>query len=118
MSEERCWQTLQEAGRLRAAIDQALRPWDLRAASFQVLRAVRAAGGDGTPLTRIGTHLLATGPDLTRLVDRLEALRYLARVRDGWDRRVVTVRLTEEGGEALAAAEEALRPVFLEHGLP
>jgi DNA-binding MarR family transcriptional regulator len=116
MTEAICWQTLERAAKLRTAIDEALRPWELRAASFQVLKAVRAAGEEGTPVTRIGNHLLADGSDLTRLIDRLEARHYLKRYREGKDRRVVTVRLTAEGREVMEAAEQALGRVFAEHG--
>jgi DNA-binding MarR family transcriptional regulator len=66
---------------------------------YNVLRIlyVRDADGEGLPVGAIGGSLVATTIDVTRLIDRLEKLGCLERIRQPGDRRVVRVRLTKAG---------------------
>jgi DNA-binding MarR family transcriptional regulator len=81
---------------------------------FHVLRIVyvRDEDGEGLPVGVIGGALLASAPDVTRLIDRLEKLGYLERIRKPDDRRVVRVRLTDEG---LALVERIHGPLIAHH---
>jgi DNA-binding MarR family transcriptional regulator len=47
-------------------------------------------------------------PDITRLVDRLEAAGLVARSRTREDRRLVLIRITEKGLALLAGLDEPL----------
>lgn len=66
---------------------------------YNVLRIlyVRDVEEEGLPIGAIGSALVAGAPDLTRLVDRLEKLGHIERIRKADDRRVVRVRLTKQG---------------------
>ncbi|MFK7962058.1 MAG: MarR family winged helix-turn-helix transcriptional regulator [Phycisphaerales bacterium] len=69
---------------------------------YQVLRAVHDGPAEGTRSQSIGRQLFDFEPDVTRLVDRLERDRLIQRRRDPNDRRVVLVRITDEGRARLA----------------
>ena len=61
----------------------------------------------------IGEHMITRDPDITRLLDRLEARSLITRQRDTRDRRVVSTRITEEG---LRMLKELDKPVGEYHG--
>ncbi|MBI1189997.1 MAG: MarR family transcriptional regulator [Tepidisphaera sp.] len=69
----------------------------LSEAAYNTLRVLRGAGDTGRPCHEIGEHLVARVPDVTRMVDRLEAAGLVTRERSARDRRVVNVRLTPKG---------------------
>jgi DNA-binding MarR family transcriptional regulator len=48
-------------------------------------------------------------PDLTRLLDRLEAAGMIRKERDAHDRRVVNVHITKAGRETVERASVAVR---------
>jgi DNA-binding MarR family transcriptional regulator len=73
---------------------------------YNVLRILRGAGGDGLPCTEIGGRMITRVPDITRLVDRLEAAGFVERARTSEDRRVVLVKVTRKGLDVLARLDE------------
>ena len=80
------------------------KPAGLTPAQYNVLRILRGAGG-ALACGEIGGRMIAREPDMTRLIDRLEARRLVSRARDAGDRRVVSVRITPAGLKALAALD-------------
>ncbi len=78
---------------------------------YNVLRILRGAGGPGLSCRDIAERMVTRDPDLTRLLDRLEARHLVSRARDGEDRRVVTTRITQAG---LALLEELEGPLGAE----
>jgi len=76
-----------------------LEPFGITPLQYNVLRIlyVRDEQNEGLPIGVIGNALIASAPDVTRLIDRLEKLAHLERVRKSDDRRVVRVRLTDSG---------------------
>ncbi len=71
---------------------------------YNVLRILR---GEGAPLPclEVASRMVTRVPDMTRLVDRLEALGLVARARIEEDRRVVLVAITETGLALLESLE-------------
>lgn len=74
-----------------------LKAFGLSQAQYNILRILRGAGPDGLSCTELGTRLVTFDPDVTRLLDKLEARGLVVRSRDNSDRRVVTVRATVPG---------------------
>ena len=64
---------------------------------YNVLRILRGVHPGGHPRAEIGARLLASAPDVTRLVDRLEAQGLVERVRVEEDRRLSIARITKKG---------------------
>ena len=85
-----------------------LKPHQLSEAQYNVLRILRGAGPDGYACSEVGHRLVTRDPDVTRLLDRLEARALIARAREHADRRVVTTRITSNG---LALLEKLDGPV-------
>jgi len=77
---------------------------------YNVMRIVLGHGDEGIPSQRIAGFMVARGPDVTRLVDRLVAMALVSRRRTESDRRVVRIVITPQG-RALAAK---LSPAVLE----
>jgi DNA-binding MarR family transcriptional regulator len=104
------WRSLQEEAALNIArtsaviehaFSQALKPFDITPTQYNVLRILRGAGEAGLCRNAVGERLVRRVPDVTRLLDRMEHVGLIARVRDGEDRRYVSTRLAPKGGEIL-----------------
>jgi DNA-binding MarR family transcriptional regulator len=112
--EEEAFLNLQRtASLLLLALGRELKPHDLTPAQYNALRILRGAGEDSLTCGEIGERLVSPGPDVTRLLDRLEARHLVTRLRDEADRRVVRARITQAGLDLLAElddpVEQALR---------
>ena len=69
---------------------------------YNVLRILRGHGGAGLSCLEIAGQMITRMPDITRLVDRLEAVGLVERARSAEDRRVVRVHITRAGLDRLA----------------
>ncbi|MDO7867676.1 MarR family winged helix-turn-helix transcriptional regulator [Nocardioides jiangxiensis] len=93
-----------DLARRTAFADHAIESWE-----FDVLAALRRAGGDyELSPGRLIRETLVTSGTMTNRVDRLAARGLVERLPDPNDRRGVLVRLTPEGREAVDGAFEAL----------
>ncbi len=77
-----------------------LRQHRLTPTQYNALRILRGAGEAGLACSEVGERMVTPVPDVTRLLDRLEALDLVRRRRRPADRRVVEAGLTP-AGEAL-----------------
>lgn len=93
--------------RLRSAFGALFKAHGITEPQYNVLRILRGAG-EGLACSRIGERMITRVPDVTRLLDRLEAHGLVARSRDGEDRRVVVTSITPKGLKLLTALD---RPV-------
>ena len=76
---------------------EAFKPFNLTITQYNVLRILRGAGTDGLCRNEVGERLVTKVPDVTRLLDRMEAAGLIVRTRGGQDRRYVATRITEAG---------------------
>jgi DNA-binding MarR family transcriptional regulator len=70
---------------------------ELTATQYNALRILRGAGAEGLSCGEIGVRMVTTVPDVTRLLDRLEARGLISRERPANNRRMVVARITDEG---------------------
>jgi DNA-binding MarR family transcriptional regulator len=99
------------ASLLLQALGRELKGSELTPAQYNALRILRGAAADapgGLTCGEIGERLVSPGPDVTRLLDRLEQHGLIARLRDAGDRRVVRAQIT---GPGLALLTELDAPV-------
>lgn len=89
------------ADRLMRGLEEALRPTKITPVQYLVLRSLRRAGVEGMPSSQIVHEMTTHDPDMTRLLDKLEARGIVVRKRDPEDRRVYRVSLTREGARVL-----------------
>lgn len=80
---------------MRRSIAEELSKEGLTPPQFGLLRAVAKRGA--MPLNRISQEMLVTPPNITGLVDRLEAKHLVRRVANKEDRRATIIELTSEG---------------------
>jgi DNA-binding MarR family transcriptional regulator len=70
---------------------------DLTHAQYNVLRILRGAGREGLRCTEISERMITRDPDVTRMLDRLEARELISRERQANDRRVVLTFISAKG---------------------
>jgi MarR family transcriptional regulator, organic hydroperoxide resistance regulator len=85
-----------------------LKPVELTASQYNILRILRGAGTEGHRCAEIGARMITRDPDITRLLDRLERRGLVRRAREARDRRAVTTRITEAGLKLLAELDEPI----------
>ena len=82
---------------LSEPVSRLLKSAELSQPQYNVLRILRGAGEDGLACREIAARMVHRVPDVTRLLDRLEARSLITRERACHDRRVVRVRILPEG---------------------
>ena len=97
--------------RLRAIEDEFFAAHDLTAQQYNVLRLLRASHPQVMATAEIVARLISRAPDMTRMLDKLEARSLLARERSREDRRAILVRITPAGVDLLKVLSEPLRMV-------
>lgn len=100
---------LRTADEFRRSIDALIAPYDVSAEQYNVLRILRGAGAKGLPTLEIAARLLERNPGITRLIDKLEAKKLVARARCETDRRQVFCTITPAGAELVKALDEPAR---------
>jgi DNA-binding MarR family transcriptional regulator len=76
--------------------------------AMRILRGARQGGDDALPCLEIAQRMITPVPDITRLIDRLEAGGLVQRRRTRDDRRVVLVAITRAGLELLTKLDKPL----------
>lgn len=103
---------LRTADVLGQSFDELFKSAGLSITQYNVLRILRGAGEPGLPCGEIAQRMISRDPDMTRLLDRLEARGLITRLRRGSDRRIVDVRISTAGLDMLAKLDE---PVLAAH---
>lgn len=106
MAEQEAWLNLQRsAEHLSGDFDHLFKRHGLSTAQHNVLRILRGHAKP-VPSLSIAGQMVARVPDITRLVDRLEAAALVERTRCNEDRRVVYVGITRKGLDLLASLDQ------------
>jgi len=111
LKEEANLSILRTAAVLEHAFEAALKPHGITATQYNVLRILRGAEPDGLCRGEIGERLVRQVPDVTRLLDRLEDAKLIARERGGEDRRYVLTRITRAGLELLKDVDKEIAEI-------
>ncbi len=93
---------------LTRALAPVLKAEELSATQYNVLRILRGAGGP-LPCREIANRMITRDPDITRLLDRLDARGFVSRSRDAEDRRTVLARITPQGLRMLARLDAPIQ---------
>jgi DNA-binding MarR family transcriptional regulator len=95
--------------RLRALEDELFAGFDLTPQLYNLLRLLKAARPEPVPTLALADRLVSRAPDVTRMLDKLEARGLVSRVRSAEDRRSVLVEITDAGLALLARIAAPLR---------
>ena len=113
--EEEVFLNLQRtAESLFGALAEVLKAFELTPTQYNVLRILRGAGPAGLPCREVSERMVTRDPDVTRLLDRLEARALVERERLTSDRRVVHARISLAGAEVLGTADPAVKRFLLD----
>jgi DNA-binding MarR family transcriptional regulator len=97
---------------LEEALERVLAGHAVTQQQYNVLRILRGAPPEGLARNEIRDRLLTRMPDVTRLLDRMEAAGLVTRERSAEDRRQTATRLTGKGRRVVEALDA---PVAEEH---
>lgn len=97
---------------LRESVERVLASHDLTLTQYNVLRVLRGAEAGGLCRNDIRERLVARMPDVSRLLDRMEAAGLIRRVRSTEDRRQVNTTLTAKGRKLVNALDG---PIAMAH---
>ena len=99
---------------LHDGLDRVLGPQGLSLTQYNVVRMLRGAGPAGLCRNEIRDRLITRMPDVSRLLDRMEAAGLVHRVRSADDRRLVNTTLTENGRALVDQLDAAVAAVHAE----
>jgi len=107
--EEAAVALMRTADLLRRLIGAVVEPRGITAQQYNVMRILRGAGEAGLPTLEIAERMIEQTPGITRLLDRLESKKLVARERCTKDRRRVFCRITPAGLALVNALDEPIR---------
>ncbi len=96
---------LRTADVVRRTVSAVIEPSGITLQQYNVLRILRGAGPEGLPTLEIASRMIESSPGITRLLDRLEEKKLVARVRCPKDRRQVLCTATPEALRLLATLD-------------
>ncbi|MFZ0014775.1 MAG: MarR family transcriptional regulator [Acidimicrobiia bacterium] len=102
---------------LEARVEEALAPFGLTFARFEILRLLGFSRDGRLPMGKISDRLQIHPASVTSAVKRLERDELIERRIDSGDNRVVLASLLERGRELLPSATAAVNRVFTSLGL-
>lgn len=102
---------------LESRVEEALSPFGLSFARFEILRLLGFTRTGRLPMGKISDRLQIHPASVTSAVKRLERERLIARQPDADDNRVVLASLLPEGRRVLEPATAAVNDVFESTGL-
>lgn len=109
LEEEALLNLMRTAAILEGVETDALKPYELSMPQYNILRILRGAGPKGLSCQEIADRMISRDPDVTRLVDRLDARGLIQRARSSEDRRVVITKISEAGLKRLTDMDAGLR---------
>jgi DNA-binding MarR family transcriptional regulator len=109
--EEALLNLMRTADCLQRAFHHKTRDWGVTSTQYNVLRILRGAHPQGLTCSAIGSRMIATVPDITRLLARLKALKLIRQQRDRQDRRVVWTQISQGGLDLLREMDPVILAV-------
>jgi len=96
------------AGSISSSMDAVCERHGLTRPQYNVLRILRGVHPEGHPRCEIAVRMVERAPDITRLVDRLQAQGLVRRSRSGHDQRQAIARITPKGLKLLEGIQPDL----------
>jgi DNA-binding MarR family transcriptional regulator len=93
---------------INESITQALKPFDVSAQQFNVLRILRGQKGKPANLSTLNERMVTKMSNTTRLVDKLLNKGYVDRITCPSNRRKVEINITNKGNAALRKMDQVM----------
>ena len=104
-AEEALLSVMVAAAALNDRIDRVCAKHKITRPQYNVLRILRGVYPQGHPRCEIACRMIDRAPDITRLLDRLEARRLVRRARGSEDKRQTVTSITPKGLKLLEAMQ-------------
>jgi DNA-binding MarR family transcriptional regulator len=114
VEEEALLNLLRTADCMHRAFHRKTRDWGLTSTQYNVLRILRGAQPNGLTCSAIGERMITAEPDITRLLSRLKALKFVTQHRDRNDRRAVWTKISQSGLQLLKEMDPVIQKAPLE----
>lgn len=98
--------------RLRALEEEVFAPRGITSQQYNVLRLLALHHPEAVPTLTIANKMISKAPDITRMLDKLEASTLIQRTRPVENRRQVLINITVAGVRLL---DEIAKPLHLCH---
>ena len=108
LEQEAYLNVVRTASALSDRLEELLKPAGITLAQYNALRILRGADEDGLCRNDLRDRMLTRMPDVTRLLDRMEAAGLVQRTRDAEDRRLVNTKITPRGETLLQEVHDAV----------
>ena len=108
LEEEAFLNLARTAAFLSDRLEKALKPGGITGTQYNVLRILKGSGEAGLCRNDVRDRMITRMPDMTRLLDRMEAAGLLERRRSTEDRRMVTTHITDKGLAALELIDDEI----------
>ena len=108
LEEETFINVIRTAEKLNRKYAVFLKSYNLTTSQYNVLRILRGAREKGLICREIGERMISFDPDVTKLLDHLEARGLATRERQEKDRRIISVKISGEGLALLGEIDEPL----------
>ncbi|MDG6905250.1 MAG: MarR family transcriptional regulator [Nitrososphaerota archaeon] len=106
--ESRAWREFSITYRIvYSYLNSDLRQYGLTPPQYSVLRSIGTSEKGMLTMSEIGKQMVVTYANVTTVVDNLERLDYVRRIRDSVDRRCVKVKLTPKGSRLFSKIRSA-----------
>jgi DNA-binding MarR family transcriptional regulator len=96
---------------LQRAFQRRTRHWGITPTQYNVLRILRGAQPQGLTCSAIGDRMITAVPDITRLLARMKAQKFIRQQRDKRDRRVVWTQISATGLELLSRVDPEITQI-------
>ena len=100
---------------LQQRVSEVFKQYQISPTQYNMLRILRGAGPDGLTCSQASERMVTLDPDVTRLLDRLEARNLIRRDRSKEDRRVVVTQITPDGLALLTTLNGPLTMALQRH---
>jgi len=97
VEEEALLNVMRTSDCLHRAFHLKTRQWGVTSTQYNVLRILRGAQPHGLTCSAIGHRMITAEPDITRLLARMKALKWIKQERDKADRRVLWTHISSAG---------------------
>jgi DNA-binding MarR family transcriptional regulator len=109
VQEEALLSLARTADQLAVPMNEILRGVNLSQSQYNILRILRGSAPEGLACGEISERMVRRDPDLTRLLDKLEARGLVTRARGTEDRRVVLASITKDGLDLLKSLDKPVQ---------
>ena len=114
VEEEALLNLMRTSDAMHRAFHLKTRDWGVTSTQYNVLRILRGAHPHGLTCSAIGERMITAEPDITRLLARLKALKFVRQRRDRHDGRVVWTQISESGLQLLKEMDPVIQRVPIE----